>query len=600
MWGVSFQLLIGVSSMSSRVSAEKKVSTDAGSVRPLQTILDSLDTPLSRSISKMLRLGDGKGILSLDYDPSSAPSADRCARDWLAYNLLRKAKWLPGYSDDDRKKACFDGWIEDERLNALTNQRLRVRQTSTSVSGDSLIFEMSRKISALLGELDLDEVAAAIGFSTGSSTRLRRSEGQPHNKLWGKPHVTPSALPYAIALVRSSPSWTALAIEQNGFNPRDWFELTPGGKWFSVPKSAKTERSCEQQPEFNLILQKGVGSVIRRKLKQFAGVDLNDQSINQALALQASATGTLATLDLSSASNSVTVELVRQLLPPSWFDLLDALRCQWVKLDRGWHHLSMFSSMGNGFTFELESMIFWAASAVLVDQLHKDVADRRFSVYGDDIIVPTACAGALVELLNHLGFRVNEEKSFVSGPFRESCGLHAFNGVVVTPFYCRELISKREERIRLANRLRSWCSVGGVCDPTYRRAWSQLAGPVLQYRGTDSFGDSHLHVPFSYGRRRMWMKIGKTRVSNRSPAGVVSWFIRAVPRDVDDLEHWTVSPQGMTVSVSSMSVTVDRNKMVQCIRSSSLDESHASKFTSVNHTIKDVRDSIPVWQCELG
>lgn len=499
-------------------------------VEVLSFLLKSLDTPYSRVVRQHLVKRNTAELLALAM-PSFDSDTDTFRRDWLAYNLVRKATWLPGLTDDERMRACLAGWKEDERLNALTNQRhYKPYPSSTSVSGPSYVHRMAEKIKGLLGPLDLDKLLPFMGFSSGSSTRVKRSKGQPHNKLWGQPHVTPSALPYALALRRFSDYWS------ENTSPDDAFELVPGGEWFAVPKNAKTFRSCEKQPEVNLLLQKAAGGFIRSRLK-LVGIDLNDQSKNQRLAVAYSLSDSGATIDLSSASNSVCRAVVMRLLSPDWFDLLDALRCEWVRVDGAWHRLSMFSSMGNGFTFELESLIFWAACAVTVEDSTQADGNTDFSVYGDDIIVPREAAGKLIELLNWLGFRVNEEKSFVTGPFRESCGVHAFKGVEVTPFYCYDRLSQKDERIRLANRLRHWSAVGGICDERYKRAYLRFADPVQQYRGPCSYGDGHLHSP-SFGRKcKILVKRSRTWRSWKEPTGYLYVLIAGFTSPQGDPER---------------------------------------------------------------
>jgi hypothetical protein len=111
--------------------------------------------------------------------------------------------------------------------------------------------------------------------------------------------------------------------------------------------------------------------------------------------------------------------------------------------------------MGNGFTFELESLIFWALTrATFEASVIKDRGDRRLcAVYGDDIICPQEMAWYLTTVLNYCGFSVNLDKSFYEGNFFESCGKHFFYGVDVTPVYQKERITDLASSIRAVNRL---------------------------------------------------------------------------------------------------------------------------------------------------
>lgn len=141
------------------------------------------------------------------------------------------------------------------------------------------------------------------------------------------------------------------------------------------------------------------------------------------------------------------------LLPPDWYELLSALRSPVTQIDGEEHRNAMFSSMGNGFTFELESLLFYVLARATA--YFRGIAGV-ISVYGDDIIVPTEMAEDLVWVLKFFGFQTNPEKSFWNGSFRESCGGHYDNGVDITPFYIREPVDNVLAVIAVANALRRW------------------------------------------------------------------------------------------------------------------------------------------------
>jgi len=130
-----------------------------------------------------------------------------------------------------------------------------------------------------------------------------------------------------------------------------------------VPKSAKTDRSIMIEPLLNTFVQKGIGSYLKGRLLK-AGCNLYDQSINNSLARKGSKDGTLATVDLSSASDSIAYSVVLDLLPVDWMNFLTAWRTGHVVYDKKRidFELEKFSSMGNGFTFELESLIFYTCA----------------------------------------------------------------------------------------------------------------------------------------------------------------------------------------------------------------------------------------------
>jgi len=227
----------------------------------------------------------------------------------------------------------------------------------------------------------------------------------------------------------------------------------PGSVLFTVPKKTDIDRVACKEPEINMFMQRCVGDHIRSKLRR-RGINLNDQSINADLAKNALRTNS-ATIDLSSASDTITKQLVITLLPFEWYSLLDDLRSHSVEMPygKGSHDLEMFSSMGNGFTFELESLIFWALTRSVC---YFSGIKGKVSVYGDDIICPTAVAPRLARIFNYFGFTVNMKKSAWTGGFRESCGEHYLLGRNITPFYLREAVRSYRPLIRILNKLVQW------------------------------------------------------------------------------------------------------------------------------------------------
>jgi len=255
-----------------------------------------------------------------------------------------------------------------------------------------------------------------------------------------------------------------------------------------VPKNAKTDRSIVVEPLLNSFFQKGVGSYIRSRLLKRSGVDLKDQTLNQRLACKGSIDGSLATVDLSMASDCLSVELVRELLPVDWTLFLERLRTGTAEFvnehgDKEIIRLEKFSSMGNGFTFELESLIFYSlAKAVCI---HLGLPSDEVSVFGDDIIIPTLAFSCLRDTLLTAGFSINVEKSFSDGPFRESCGSDFVSGFDIRPFYAKKRINEaqlylmhnfffRNGEFELARLVRSMCN------------------PTLMLTGPDGYGDGHL------------------------------------------------------------------------------------------------------------
>lgn len=325
----------------------------------------------------------------------------------------------------DKEAVALRAFWASEEVCRVTNTALRNPDDPYYKDRATLIFKMSRKISALLGAVPkLDSLR--FGFGPGVNVGCSEYTNVSH-----KLTVDATGTVGAFRLLRrvfgsEFPVWPGLSKAR----------AVRGSRFTTVPKDWKTDRGIAVEPLVNSFLQKGFGSLIRDRLR-VAGIDLLDQSVNQRLARKGSIDGSLATIDLSMASDTIASLLVLDLLPVDWFELLDSCRSPEVLItsDGGdvYHELEKFSSMGNGYTFELESLIFWAACSVACEDLDNPV----ISVYGDDLIVPASHYDRVLSVLRLLGFVPNPDKSFGSGPFRESCGADFWEGINVRPFFIR-------------------------------------------------------------------------------------------------------------------------------------------------------------------
>lgn len=261
-----------------------------------------------------------------------------------------------------------------------------------------------------------------------------------------------------------------------------------GNRLTHVSKDKGKCRPIAVEPSGNVFLQQGIGRWLMRHLRKEGFADLfRGQARNRELAMDL----LNGTIDLSSASETIFLALVRALLPPDWFELLDATRSKrWTFRDRSGTYENL-SSQGNAFTFPVETLIFKAVVMAATGLKSRDV-----TVYGDDIICPVEHCPAAVEALGQAGFVVNSEKSYWGQHddcrkyFRESCGADYFHGTLVTPMYVRKQPKKLSDLAVVYNRLiETW--------PAARRAISyvllsipkQLSNKVLygpRYFITDS------------------------------------------------------------------------------------------------------------------
>lgn len=414
------------------------------------------------------------------------------ATSYLQSEFLTKYCDEAGTSSSERRSNAIRKFLECEGKNRETNLTLVSLDEGFNilprVSTKSFLRFARRLIRDILGPLHNGVVLGS--FSGGASTSRPRTSSNPAEKFVGKADITEGAMKFLDLLNREMP---LLQQYNSSFSSVNEVE---GSVLFTVPKKTDIDRCACKEPDVNMFLQKGVGRHIRQRLLK-AGINLNDQSINRQYAKEGSITGKLATLDLSSASDTITIECVRLLLPSLWFEYLNDIRSHTVAIDGETHRMEMFSSMGNGFTFELESLIFYALMRSVSYFMH---TPGVVSVYGDDLIIPAENADLAIFVLQRFGFAVNEDKSFVSGPFRESCGGHYYSGHDVTPFYLKRMPTRLTDVIRVCNQLRRWALVDDFRQ--YEVAglyhlWEKLASfvPKVLWGGYDYALDTKLVSP---------------------------------------------------------------------------------------------------------
>jgi len=334
-------------------------------------------------------------------------------------------------SDSEKEDKAFKAFCESENNCKIVNDSYRIQAFDNSVERESILFLAREKIARILGDCPSLQ-SLRCGFGPGANTTVK-NKTSILCKLEAKPVCSKDAFvghpDFNIGTLMDT--YPQLFLRHN-------CRVRYGqGQLSFVPKDSRKHRSIIIEPLLNTFVQKGIGLVIREKLLAF-GVNLKDQRINRNRARLSSMDGSLATVDLSSASDNIAYAVVLDLLPIRWFELLSTWRTSSVyykKRNITNIVLQKFSTMGNGFTFELQSLIFYAlAYACCV--YYKVTPD--VSVYGDDIILPSTLFYQFSGILSSLGFTVNSEKSFFEGNFRESCGGDFVNGINVRPFYVKD------------------------------------------------------------------------------------------------------------------------------------------------------------------
>lgn len=204
------------------------------------------------------------------------------------------------------------------------------------------------------------------------------------------------------------------------------------------------------------------------KVREF--LDWHDQTPNQRMALQGSRDGSLATLDLSEASDRFSNQLVRDLLSnhPHLLEAVMSSRSTRADVNGQVIELAKFASMGSALCFPIESIVFLTIvisriareRRVPVSQSLLKQLRGKVRVYGDDIIVPAEHAVSVIEELEAFGLKVNSRKSFWKGKFRESCGKEYYDGFDVSIVRVRQVfptsrkhVTELESTVSLRNQL---------------------------------------------------------------------------------------------------------------------------------------------------
>jgi hypothetical protein len=467
--------------------------------------LESLDCPRSLAVDILFRNGEHEQLANLEFNPLHYEKIEELRGAYAATKYLSKFKDLSlGY---DLDKVALEKFDKFESLCKRTNARFRSPERDPLYKGRAVQLHQAvgRKISRILGEFRLSEFFEMADWGPGATTLIKMENASATNKFQCETGITRDlyALLPSDLLKEVYPLWMG-HISQSGF---PHFEI--GNKVITVPKDATANRVIAVEPGFNLWFQKAVGMMIQKRLRR-CGVDLRYQTQNQQLARTASKDGVNATIDLSSASDSISTEVIRDLFEnlsvsdrrtnnlATWFSVMDSCRCHYGLRDGTWLRWDKFSSMGNGFTFQLESLLFYAIAECCREEVRRLDSNAEFgdvSVYGDDVIIPCNCLEYFSLMCEFYGFVINVKKSHFSSLFRESCGAHYVRGVDVKPVYLKEHLSDVLSVYRMANAIRRFShrSLNFMgCDRRFRAVFDHLVNLVpkpLRVRIPETLGD---------------------------------------------------------------------------------------------------------------
>jgi len=324
--------------------------------------------------------------------------------------------------------------------------------------------------------------------------------------------------------------------------------LSPGDELpvrvITVPKTPKAPRIIAVEPTCMQYMQQAISTELVKSLEPlspngddgvFGMIGFRDQIPNREMARKGSMDGSLATLDLSDASDRVSVQHVEDLFHRFPSLLKGVLSVRSTKAEVRGHGvipLAKYASMGSALTFPLEAMVFLTAVFLGIEKAlgqpltRRTVRDfaARVRVYGDDIVVPAALVYDVISQLETLGLKVNVDKSFWNGKFRESCGGDYYDGRWVTPIRVRQSLPESRvdtKEMIAAVSLRNQCYFAGYWK-TAKWLDGMLAGMLVHFptvHPSSSLLGRHTVLPIQ------WDSVSK---STQSPI-VRGWVVRSRP-----------------------------------------------------------------------
>lgn len=442
-------------------------------------------------------------LLCWSIDPHDYSNPQVFSSDWQLFKLLSKFS-VGGTPTDAEKQKGYQKFVDAERTCELHNEFVT---TGSKPAFHALRHGSARIVAKTLGDVSdfFRYVESSVTERTltrivkSCSTRLAKKNicgpGSPVSswvrEVFEYSEVVPEFGPGVSVGEKSSklsgPTQKLLlgTVTRDCAYLGNWIsslfdiphcKLAEGSVLTFVVKRVGEARTICYEPSMNMVVQKLIGRYLKHRLKVVLGIDLADQSRNQSLAMLGSLCDSYATEDMSAASDLWSYQFVRDQLPLGWFKLLDDCRSKryFDPVANEWRDFHKFSTMGNGFTFELETLLFYAVTVAAIrhfDGYNPEKAE--ISVYGDDIIFPKRFARTVEQALMLCGHRPNTEKSYHEGPFRESCGGDFFFGWNVTPLKIKEFNSNGRELINIYN----WLAA---------RARGDLSANSVSHRYTDA------------------------------------------------------------------------------------------------------------------
>jgi len=313
---------------------------------------------------------------------------------------------------------------------------------------NTILCSASLEIAKILGEFDEEKWFSHCQHGPNATLRVKREDAYVPAKARGLDGTLP-----VVHLFRDYLEWNTNLkayleplIEQDLLN----FEVVAGNRLSFVPKKFDSLRTMMVEPTLNQFFQQGLGNYISSRLPRAnLALETQDEAHRGMVRVITRFGLPIATIDWSQASDRIWLSLCQRLLPSDWFAALSDVRSPVASYKGKEYTLTMAGSMGCGFTFPLQTLLFLCLLRALAREL--GVGSQFVSVFGDDCICDSELLPEIAWLANELDWQMNADKSHHEGPFRESCGVDAIRGMDCRPFFI-----KRPDRVDTIPALCGW------------------------------------------------------------------------------------------------------------------------------------------------
>jgi hypothetical protein len=322
--------------------------------------------------------------------------------------------------------------LDRASIQKFEDDQIRIRKSLTVTPVVERVLEEARRIlTNALGRYDLEEHIELCAFGRRACVGHPYKKSFLDRKFLGPLTGSLEHIAFFKEALKRDPILQD-AIHKCSPHGDPMYQLCQTLSLSLVPKSYKARRCILANTLLGSFYTTGLGKVFQDRL---LGLGLDIRFLQQKhgyLAKKSSISRSLVTADLSSASDSITLELLKRILPPDWYTAVVYGRIDQVVLpDKRTIQMSSVITMGLGHTFPLQTLVFYSLLRAIANLLKKPA---YISVYGDDLIYSHHLHKYVSAVFPHLHLKLNMDKTYVEDFFRESCGSDYYRGSDVRPF----------------------------------------------------------------------------------------------------------------------------------------------------------------------